>query len=96
MCRVLIAGCVPSQCGRKAFRPHFLCRKGGDFFNCSVGGLRVGSEATGVRCRGEGVPALCDQLCGDGFCGDSAPQASLGPLNPLPKRILCFSTSVRA
>jgi len=83
--RLLIAGSVSSQCSGKAFRPHVLCREGRDFLGCSVAGLPAGSEAVGVRCRGEGLPALPDQLCGDGFCGDSAPEASLGPLTPLPR-----------
>ncbi|ABB34859.1 hypothetical protein Syncc9605_1102 [Synechococcus sp. CC9605] len=62
---VLNADCVSSQCSGKAFRPHFLCREGCDFLDCSVDGLRVGSASAGVRCRREGVPALPDQLCGD-------------------------------
>ena len=41
--------------------------------------------ATGVRLRGEGVPALPNQLRGDGFSGDPAATASLGPLAPLTK-----------
>ena len=49
----------------------------------SVGGLLVGSEAAGVRLRREGVFALPRQLCGDGFSGDPAAEASLGPLAPL-------------
>ena len=36
--------------------------------------------AAALRPPREGVPALPDQLCGDGFCGDSAAEASLGPL----------------
>ena len=82
---VLTAGCVSSQCSGKAFRSEFVCREGGDLLDCSVGGLRVGSTAAGVRCRHAGLPALLDQLCGDGFCGDSATAAALGPLSLLPK-----------
>ena len=52
--------------------------------DCSVGGVRVGSAAAGVRCCGEGLPALLDQLCGDGFRADPAAEAPLGPLVPLP------------
>ena len=91
MCRQLIAGSVSSQCSGKAFRPHFVCREGGDLLGCSVGGLPAGPTAAGVRCRGEGVPALPDQLCGDGFCGDPAAEAALGSLSPLPnpKRKSC-------
>jgi len=85
---VLTAGCVSSQYSGKAFRPDFLCRKGGDLLACSVGGLRVGSTAAGMRCRGEGVFALPHQLCGDGFSGDPATKASLGPLAPLPDQKL--------
>ena len=80
---MLTAGCVSSQCSGKAFRPHFLCREGGDLLDCSVGGLRVGSASAGVRCRGEGICAVSYQLCGDGFSGDPAAEASLGPLAPL-------------
>ena len=82
---VLIAGCVSPQCSGKAFCPDFLCCEGGNLLARSVGGLRVGSTATGVWCRGEGVCALPDQLCGDGFSGDTAAQASLGSLTPVPK-----------
>ena len=91
MSRLLIAGSVSSECSGKAFRPHFVCHEGGDLLGCSVGGLRVGSTAAGLRCRGEGVPALPDQLCGDGFCGDPAAEAALGSLSPLPnpKRKSC-------
>ena len=53
--------------------------------DCSVGGLRVGSAAAGVRRCGERIPALPHQLRGDGFCGDTAAEASLGPLTPLQK-----------
>ena len=49
---------------------------------CPVGGLRFGSASAGVRCRGEGLPALPYQLRGDGLCGDTAAEASLGPLTP--------------
>ena len=80
---VLTAGCVSSQCSGKAFRPDFVRREGGDLLACSVGGLRAGSTAAGVRCRGEGFFALPHQLCGDGFSGDPAAEASLGPLAPL-------------
>ena len=48
--------CVSPQ--RKAFCPHFVCRQGGDLLDCSVGGLRAGPEATGVRLHGEGISAL--------------------------------------
>ena len=81
---MLTAGCVSSQCSGKAFRPDFVCREGGDLLGCSVGGLRAGSTAAGVRCRGEGVCAVSYQLCGDGFSSDSATKASLGPLAPSP------------
>ena len=67
---MLTAVCVSSQCSRKAFRSDFICREGGDLLDCSVGGVRAGSASVGVRCCGEGVPALLDQLCGDGFRGD--------------------------
>ena len=83
---MLVADCVSSQCSGEAFRPHFLRREGGDFLDCSVGGLCVGSTADGLRCRGAGVPALPDQLCSDGFCGDSATAATLGPASPMTKR----------
>ena len=85
MCRLLIAGSVSSECSGKAFRPHFVCREGGDLLGCSVGGLPAGSTAAGLRCRGEGLPTVPDQLCGDGLSGDSATAAALGPLSPLPK-----------
>ena len=75
---MLVADSVSSQCSGEAFRPHFLRREGGDFLDCSVGGLCVGSTADGLRCRGAGVPALPDQLCSDGFCCDSATAATLG------------------
>ena len=81
---MLTAGCVSSQCSGKAFRPHFLCREGGDLLDCSVGGLRVGSASAGVRCRGEGICAVSYQLCGDGFSSNSAIKAPLGPLATLP------------
>ena len=57
---MLTAACVSSQCSGKAFRPHFVCREGGDLLGCSVGGLRVGSTAAGLRRRGEGFPVLPD------------------------------------
>ena len=63
-----------------AFCSDFLCHQGGDLLGCSVGGLRAGSEATGVRLRGERVFALSDHLRGNGFPSDSAIEASLGPL----------------
>ena len=81
---VLTAGCVSSQCSGKAFRPDFVRREGGDLLACSVGGLRAGSTAAGVRCRGEGFFALPHQLCGDGFPSDPSTTAPLGPLAPLP------------
>ena len=87
---MLTAGCVSSQYSGKAFRPHFLCHEGGDLLDCSVDCLRVGSTSAGVRCRGEGICALPDQLCDDGFSSDSAAEASLGPLAPLPDH-LCLN-----
>ena len=63
---------------------------------CSAGGLSVGSAAAGVRCCGEGVPALPDQLCGDGFCGDPAAEASLGPLTRCQNLRTTASTYVLA
>ena len=96
MSRLLIDGSVSSQCSGKAFRPHVLCREGGDFLGCSVAGLPAGSEAAGVRCRGEGLPALPDQLCGDGFCGDSAAEASLGALTHCQGRQTTASADVLA
>ena len=55
---MLTAGCVSSQCSGKAFRPDFVRREGGDLLACSVGGLRAGPAATGVRLRGDGLSAL--------------------------------------
>ena len=92
----LIADCVPSQCSRKAVCSDFLCREGSDLLDCSVGGLRVGSAAVGVRCCGEGLPSLLDQLCGDGFCGDSAAEASLGALTHCQGRPTTASADVLA
>ena len=86
VCFVLMSGCVSSQCSGKAFCLHIVCHQGGDLLDRSVGGLRVGSEAAGVRLRREGVFALPLQLCGDGFFGDPAAQASLGSLTPQPKQ----------
>ena len=80
-----MAGCVSSQCSGKAFCLHVVCHQGVDLLDCPVGGLRVGSATAGVRLRGEGVSALPRQLCGDGFSGDPAAQASLGRLTLLPK-----------
>ena len=80
MAAVLIAGRHASHRSGKAFCPHFVCRQGGDLLDCSVGDLCVGPAATGVRLRGEGVSALPNQLRGDGFSGDPAAEASLGPL----------------
>ena len=96
VCRLLIAGSVSSQCSGKAFRPHFVCREGGDLLGCSGGGLQAGPTAAGVRRRGEGFPAMPDQLCGDGFCGDPAAEASLGPLTRCQNRRTTASTSVLA
>ena len=90
----MITGSVLSECRGKAFRTHFLFREGGDLLDCSVGGLRVGSAAAGLRWRGEGVPALPDQLCGDGFRGDPAVEASLGPLTRCQNRRTTASTPV--
>ena len=56
------------------------------FWIAQLGVLCVGSTADGLRCRGAGVPALPDQLCSDGFCGDSATAATLGPTSPMTKR----------
>lgn len=80
-----MAGCVSSQCSGKAFCLHVVCHQGGDFLDCPVGGLRLGSATAGVQLRREGVSALPRQLCGDGFSSDPAAQASLGRLTPLPK-----------
>lgn len=57
---VLIASRHASHRSGKAFCPHFVCRQGGDLLDCSVGDLRVGPAATGVRLRGERVSALPD------------------------------------
>ena len=63
-----------------AFCSDFLCHQGGDLLGCSVGGLRAGSEATGMWLRGERVFVLSDHLRGNGFPSDSAIETSLGPL----------------
>ena len=96
VCRLLIAGSVSSECSGKAVCSDFLCREGGDLLGCSVGGLPAGSTASRLRCRGEGIPALLDQLCGDGFCGDPEAEASLGPLTRCQNRRTITSASVLA
>jgi hypothetical protein len=50
----------------------------------------------GVVEKGFLPPALPDQLCGDGFCGDSAAEASLGALTHCQGRPTMASADVLA
>ena len=49
----------------------------------------MGSAKESLRSSGEGFPPLLDHVCGVGFSGDPAAQATLAPLtNPAPSALL--------